>query len=169
MNPEAYRQVYTAPLTPAPERPQTGARGTAGDDPQLGDSAAVGAAPPASQPPFLPDRCYYYSAHRARRPYDALTLDNLTRKELLILLEEAGAGQPDSVTGADLAAWLEDRTRMKRELSERDRRLAEVEGQLVTIRSGRAWRLYRAGKPVYIGVRRALALARRGAGRLSRR
>ena len=148
LNPDEYLKCYTAALDP---------HSAEGGGSVKEDGGSVGGLP------LLPEHCYY-SGYRPRRLVDGLSLDVLTREELLWLLEEAGAGRPAAVTGERLTAWLGQNGRaleLERRLAEREQRLAEIEERLMAIRGGYAWRVYQAARPVLTVLRRLLSRARR--------
>jgi hypothetical protein len=86
MDPEVYREQYLEPV----------------------DSAA--AAPTASSLEgifYLPDRCYYFDEKPT--PYiHNFTFDNLTRQELLKLIQETGFGDTAGARSSGLSEWIED-------------------------------------------------------------
>jgi uncharacterized coiled-coil protein SlyX len=160
MEPEAYKAKYSEPLGDPAAR--------AGSE----DSTAAGGPETSGKPPQLPESSFYTS-RRTRRLSDSLPLDLLTQAELLAVIEAAGAGRRDLVTGSGLAAWFEEKDRRLRELEERlaaqEQHTAELERELAGIRGGRSWRIYRALRPVFRALGRLLTLTTSAARRLTRR
>lgn len=104
-------------------------------------------APPKSADPdklpFLPRERYYYFKEASHYKYN-FTLDRLTRDELLEVLADTGAGQPEDIKPGQLIGWLTEKDRVSDEraalLVEREQDLAELHEILQT----RSYHVYRS-------------------------
>lgn len=127
MNPERYRELYLEPF--------------AGD-------YEVSGVPAAESLFYLPERCYY-SEQPMRLPLNiyGLTLDKLTRAELVALVAEAGLGDPRRTTPESIVNKVRegDRTNETRRvlLIDREAELASLREDIDRMVNARSYRVYR--------------------------